>query len=156
MSHAQTGQTCELSLAVITPLTAVSGPSRDAHARLDLAPSFDGEIPVQVTTPASGLDGNDCGQQVAQGGMVRLVSMGPYRRVGPQSGLCRTCRRLPLSPERPARGRRQLELPVFVVEVDELGAFGARHRAGCDDFRPGCVPSVSAPRCFHSTTEMHE
>src|SRR5882757_4866580 len=46
--------------------TAVSGASKDPHARLDLAPSFDGELPVQVTTPASGLDGNDCGQQVAR------------------------------------------------------------------------------------------
>jgi hypothetical protein len=38
---------------------------RPTHARLDLAPSFDGELPVQVTTQACGLDGNDCGQQVA-------------------------------------------------------------------------------------------
>jgi hypothetical protein len=29
-------------------------------------PSFDGEAPVQVSTPASGLDGNDCSQQVAR------------------------------------------------------------------------------------------
>jgi hypothetical protein len=83
-----------------------------------LAPSFDGELPVQVTTPASGLDGNDCGQQVAQEGD------------GTPSfdAAIQACR------------RRQLELPVFAVEADDLGAFGRNISAAVLISGPAFVP----------------
>ena len=41
------------------------GSPRTTHTRLNLAPSVDGEHSVGVTTPASGLDDNDWGHQVA-------------------------------------------------------------------------------------------
>jgi hypothetical protein len=60
------------------------GSPETTHARLDLAPSFDGELPVQVTTQASGLDGNDCGQQVAQvDGTPSFDATVQARRPGP-------------------------------------------------------------------------
>jgi hypothetical protein len=64
------------------------GSPRTAHARLDLAPSFDGEHSVQVTILASGLDDNDGGQQVAWGDstlcffgalLVRVPNSAPNR-----------------------------------------------------------------------------
>src|SRR5712672_332095 len=64
--------------AGIRPRTAPSSSPRTAHARLTSSPVPDGENPGQITTPASGLDGDDCGQQVAPAHTTPASYPGPH------------------------------------------------------------------------------